>query len=154
MGKKKSPIIAKNRKAWRDYDIEDTYLAGIELRGSEVKSIRAGEVQFADAFADFHGNELFLLHMHVSEYKQANRYNHSPTRKRKLLLHRSELDSLRGKIERGGMTLVPLDLRLSGRWVKVKLGLGKGRKQRDKREAIKKRMMERDAERAIKEQGY
>jgi SsrA-binding protein len=154
MGKKKSPIIAKNRRAWRDFDIEETIEAGLELHGSEVKSMRAGHVQFADSFAEFRGNELYLMNMHVAEYNEANQFNHSPTRSRKLLLHRSELDSLRGHIERGGMTLIPLDVHLSGRWVKVRLGLAKGRKKADKREAIKERMMKRDAERAMKEQGY
>lgn len=147
----KSDVLGRNRRALRDYAIEETFVAGIELRGSEVKSLRARHFQFSDAFAQMQGDELYLVNMNISEYVEANQFNHSPSRNRRLLLHRAELESLRGKIEREGMTLIPLDIHLSGRWVKVTLGLGKGRRDIDKRNVIKDRMMKRDTERALKE---
>lgn len=147
----KANLLGKNRRALRDYAIEETFEAGIELRGSEVKSLRARHFQFSDAFAELQGNDLYLVNMHISEYVEANQFNHSPSRNRRLLLHRAQLESLRGKIERDGMTLIPLDVHLSGRWVKVTLGLGKGRRDIDKRNVIKDRMMKRDTERAMKD---
>ena len=143
-------IIAKNKKAWFDYFVEEKYEAGIVLLGSEVKSIRAGHVSLGDSFAKFSETsnpELFLVNAHIAEYAWANRNNHDPLRARKLLLHKRELAKLSHVLDRQGLTLVPLSLYFSCGRIKVELGLCRGKKNYDKRETLKTRTAMRDMER-------
>jgi SsrA-binding protein len=142
-------VLADNRKAFFDYAILETYQAGIELTGSEVKSIRLGRVNLKDSFARAERGELWLFNMHISPYEQGGRYNQEPTRQRKLLMKRSEINKLIGRVQEKGLTLIPLKLYLRGNWVKVDLGLGKSKKLFEKREKIKKRETEREIERAF-----
>ena len=131
--------IATNRKARFNYHIFDTYEAGIVLVGSEVKSLRDGRVNFRDSHATFKNDELFLVDLHIAEYPYANQFNHDPTRPRKLLLKRRELNRLKGKVEQQGVTLIPTRLYLKQGLVKVELGLARGKRKYDKREEIRKR---------------
>ena len=143
-------IIAKNKKAWFDYYVEEKYEAGIALLGSEVKSIRAGHVSLGDSFAKFSEGsnpELFLLNAHIAEYAWANRNNHDPLRARKLLLHKRELAKLSHVLDRQGLTLVPLTVYFKCGRIKVELGLCRGKKNYDKRETLKTRTAQRDMER-------
>ena len=142
-------IVASNRKARHDYDILETWEAGMVLKGPEVKSIRAGKVGFQDAFASLRGTEVWLHNLHISPYEQANRFNEDPLRTRKLLLAKSEIRRLIGKVEEKGLTLVPLDLHFSRGFAKVTLGLARGRKLHDKREKLKEREQAREARRAV-----
>lgn len=152
MSKRKGKTIAQNKKARHDYFIEDTIEAGIVLQGTEIKSIRAGRVQMKDSHAriDQHG-EVQLINMHIAPYEQGNRFNHDPTRTRKLLLHRKEIDRLMGLTQQKGYTLVPLKIYIKNGYAKVLLGLGKGKKQYDKREDLKRKQMKRDIDRAVKD---
>ena len=143
-------IIAKNKRAWFDYFIEEKYEAGISLLGSEVKSIRGGHVSMGDAFAKFSEGtnpELFLYNAHISEYAWANRNNHDPLRPRKLLMHKRELAKLSHILDRQGLTLVPLSMYFKFGRVKVELGLARGKKNYDKRETLKTKTAQRDMER-------
>src|SRR5687768_59004 len=140
-------VVASNRKARHDYEILETMEAGIVLKGPEVKSLRAGKVAFADAFATVRGAEVWLHNLHISPYEQANRFNEDPLRTRKLLLGRHEIRKLIGKVEEKGLTLVPLELAFRRGYAKVLLGLGRGRKLHDKREKLKKDAQERDSRR-------
>lgn len=151
MAKQHDKPLAQNRKAGHDYFIEETYEAGIVLQGTEIKSIRAGRVSIQDAHARVLNGEVFLINMHIAPYEQGNRYNHDPTRTRKLLLSRSEIDKLIGLTQRQGFTLVPLRIYIKRGFAKVLIGLGKGKKQYDRREDEKRRQMKRDIDRAIKE---
>jgi SsrA-binding protein len=146
-----SKVVATNRKARHDYEILETMEAGIVLKGPEVKSLRAGKVGFQDAFARVSGTEVWLHSLHISPYEQANRFNEDPLRTRKLLLGRSEIRKLIGKVEEKGLTLVPLDLHFRRGFAKVTLGLARGRKLHDKREKVKRQEQEREARRAIEE---
>ena len=142
--------VARNKRARHDYHILETWEAGLVLTGSEVKSLRQGKANLSDAFAVVQGGELFLLNLHIPTYEQANRFNHEPTRTRKLLLHRQEIRRLIGGIERKGLTLVPLDLYFNKRGIaKVTLALAQGKKQHDKREDERRREDERDMARAF-----
>ena len=132
-------IEINNRKARYDFEILETYEAGIVLTGTEVKSIRLGKANLKDSYAIVRNNELYLLNMHISEYKEGNIFNHDETRTRKLLMHKKEIFKLRDSIEREGNTLVPLKLYFKGNCAKILIGLAKGKKNYDKREAIKKR---------------
>lgn len=132
-------IEIQNKKAKFDYEIIDTYEAGIVLTGTEIKSIRAGKAQLKDSYATIKKGEVFLLNMHISQYKQGNIFNHNETRTRKLLLHKKEILKLRDKVEIGGFTLVPIKLYFKGNKAKILLGVAKGKKEYDKRETIKKR---------------
>lgn len=132
-------IEIQNKKAKFDYEIIDTYEAGIVLTGTEIKSIRAGKAQLKDSYATIKNREVFLLNMHISQYKQGNIFNHNETRTRKLLLHKKEILKLRDKVEIGGFTLVPIKLYFKGNKAKILLGVAKGKKEYDKRETIKKR---------------
>ncbi|HKY64103.1 MAG TPA: SsrA-binding protein SmpB [bacterium] len=145
-----SKPLAENRKARFNYEILEKLEAGIALVGSEVKSLREGGGNLADAYAHFQRNELWLANLHIAHYKAANQFNHEPTRLRKLLLHRQELDRLLGKIQEKGLTLLPLTLYLKGGKVKVELGLGKGKKAHDKRDTIKQRESDRELKRVKK----
>ena len=142
-------VVATNRKARHEYEVLETFEAGIVLRGPEAKSIREGKVGFQDAFARIERGEAFLYNLHISPYEQANRYNEDPLRTRKLLLHRQELRALVGKVEEKGLTLVPLELYFRRGYAKVLLGLARGRKLYDKREKLKRQTQEREARRAM-----
>jgi len=140
-------IIAKNRKAYHDFEILEKFEAGIELKGTEVKSIRAGKVNLKDGFARVMKGELFLMNMHISPYDHGNIHNHDPLRTRKLLMHKKEINKLIGKLSQQSLTLVALSLYFKRNKAKVELGLGKGKKLHDKRETIKKRDIEREERR-------
>ena len=133
-----------NRKARHDYFIEDTYEAGIELTGTEIKSIREGNANIKDSYGIIKNHEVFLLNMFVSQYKEGNIFNHNETRTRKLLMHKKEIKKLNNKIILDGYTLIPLKIYFVRGRAKVLLGLGKGKKNYDKREDIKKRDIERE----------
>jgi len=139
-----------NKKANYDYQIEDTYETGIVLTGTEIKSIRDGKAQLRDSYAIIKRGELFLLNMFISPYNEGNRFNHEETRSRKLLMHKKEIMKLSGKIQEEGYTLVPLKLYFKNNKAKILLGLGKGKKSYDKREAIKKRDQEREMRRIVR----
>ena len=142
-------VVASNRKARHEYQILETWEAGLVLKGPEVKSLRAGKVAFQDAFATVDRGEVFLHSLHISPYEQANRYNEDPLRVRKLLLNRSEIRKLVGKVEEKGLTLIPLDIYFVRGRAKVTLALAKGRKLYDKREKLKRQTQEREAQRAV-----
>lgn len=151
MAKNQGKTIAQNKKANHDYFIEDTYEAGLVLQGTEIKSIRAGRVNLKDSFATIRQGEAFINNMHIAPYEQGNRYNHEPTRARKLLLHRKQIDKLIGETQRAGYSLVPLKLYIKNGVAKVLIGVGKGKKKFDKREDLKQKQAKRDMDRAIKE---
>ena len=142
-------VVATNRKVRHDYEILETWEAGIVLKGPEVKSLRNGKVGFHDAFARVSGAEVWLHNLHISPYAHANRFNEDPLRVRKLLLGRGEIRRLVGKVEEKGLTLVPLDLHFRRGFAKVTIGLARGRKLYDKREKLKQRAQERDQRRAV-----
>jgi SsrA-binding protein len=143
--------VARNRKALHDYEILETFEAGLVLAGPEVKSIRSGRVNLKDGYAAVQGGELWLHNVHVSPYESANRYNVDPTRPRKVLLRRAEIRRLAGRAAEGGLTIVPLDLHFRRGYAKVTLGLARGKRRYDKRESLRRREMERDVERALRE---
>lgn len=157
MTRKKRPpgrFAALNRKARRDYHIEETFEAGVALAGSEVKSLRQGSANIGDAYAAVRRGELFLMNAYIAEYGQANRLNHEPRRPRKLLMHRREISRLAGSVERKGMTLVPLSVYFSDRGVaKVELGLARGKRAYDKRASEKERDWRRRRARLLREGG-
>ena len=142
--------ISVNRKAKHEYIFLQTYEAGIVLQGTEVKSLREGKINFADSYASVRKNEVWLISMHISPYKQGNIYNHEPVRDRKLLLHKREIRKLTAQINEKGLTLIPYRLYFKKGKVKVELALAKGKKTYDKREDIKKRDLKREEERNIK----
>ncbi|MCY7276800.1 MAG: SsrA-binding protein SmpB [Phormidesmis sp. CAN_BIN44] len=144
-------IVSDNRQARFQYEILETYEAGIELVGTEVKSIREGKVNLRDGFALIRDGEALLLNVHISPHRTASQFfNHDPRRTRKLLLHREEIRKLLGRVEQQGLTLVPLKMIMKRGWVKVDIGLARGKKLYDKREDIKKRDDQRDMQRALK----
>lgn len=143
-------VIARNRKALHEYHIVESYDAGLVLHGPEVKSIRGNRVSLGESFARVDNGEAWLYDMHVSPYDPASRWNTDPVRPRKLLLTRRELRRLIGATKEKGFTLVPLELFLQGGFVKVRIGLGRGKKAHDKREDVKKRDAEREIQRAVK----
>ncbi len=144
-------VIATNRKALRDFSIEEKYEAGLVLQGSEVKSLRAGKVSLIDSYAQVRNAEIFLYNMHISPYEFDTVIRPDPKRVRKLLLHKKEIRRLIGKTEERGYALVPLRVYFSGRFAKVELGLGKGKKLFDKRREMADRTAKREIERALKE---
>ena len=143
-------VISTNRKAFHDYLIFDKFIAGIVLTGTEIKSVRKGAINLKDSFAKIEDGEIFLYNMHISPYEQGNRYNHEPDRIRKLLLNKQEIMKMLGKIKKDGYAIIPLELFLSHGFAKIEIGLAKGKKLYDKREAIAKKTMERDIARHIK----
>lgn len=147
MGKDSVKQIASNRKAFHDYFIEEKYEAGIELAGTEVKSIRLGNANLKDSFCAVKDGEMFLYGLHISPYEKGNIFNKDPRRTRKLLLHRKEILKLRAKAEQDGYALIPLSLYLSGSRVKVELALARGKKLYDKREAAAQRDAKREMDR-------
>jgi SsrA-binding protein len=142
-------VVATNRRARFDYDVEERYEAGLALTGSEVKSLRAGNVSLSDAYAQPRGQELFLLNCRIGEYGPASHFGHAPLRDRKLLLRREEIDKIRGKVEQRGYALVPLQIYFKQGWAKVALGLARGRKHADRRDAIAERETKREMEREM-----
>jgi len=144
-------VVATNRKAHHLYHIVDTYEAGIALVGTEVKSLRQGKVSFKDSYAAVEKGEIFLHNMHISPYDQAGRFNHDPTRSRKLLLHRVEIKRLLGKTTERGFTLVPLKIYFKDKVAKLELALAIGKRLFDRRKAIKDREVQRELRRALKE---
>jgi SsrA-binding protein len=147
-------VVAANRKARFNYQIGDTYEAGIALTGSEVKSLRAGKATIAESYADARGDEIWLLNSNIPEYLQAGRFNHAPKRPRKLLLHRRQINRLIGAVEREGMTIVPLKLYFNDKGrAKVEIALARGKKLHDKRETTKKRDWQRERGRLLRQKG-
>ena len=142
--------IAENKKARHDYFIEDTFEAGIELSGTEVKSIRQGKINLKDSHVHITRGEMFVIGMHISPYEKGNIFNKDPMRVKKLLMHRYEINKIEGKIAEKGYTLVPLKVYFKGSLVKVSIGLAKGKKLYDKRQDIAKKDMRREAEREFK----
>lgn len=142
--------VATNRKARHEYHIEETHEAGIVLTGTEVKVLRAGRASIQEAFARVEDGEVWLYHMHVPPYEAGNIFNHEPLRRRKLLLHRREVDRLRGRVEQKGYTLIPMRLYFRRGLAKVELGLARGKRQYDKRAAIAEREAHRRIERAVR----
>lgn len=147
---KSDRLVCENRKARFEYEIVDTYEAGLVLTGSEVKSLRQGKAQLANAYADIKSGETWLHQAHIAPYDKGGYANHEPLRKRKLLLKQKEIDELIGKIQAKGMTLVPLKIYFKGQYAKILLGLGKGKKTHDKRESIKDRETQRQLEKSVK----
>ncbi|MCQ2240610.1 SsrA-binding protein SmpB [Treponema sp.] len=143
-------IIATNRKARFNYTVTDTYECGIVLEGTEVKSVKAGNISFVDSFALIENGEVWVQNLHISEYAYSSVFNHDPDRKKKLLLHREEIKKLQRKVDEKGFTLVPLDFYLKHGLVKVKLGLCKGKKEFDKRADIKDRDVKREIAREFR----
>lgn len=150
MEKNYKKIIANNKKAFYDYFIEDKYEAGIELVGTEVKSLRMGKCSIKEAFVRIQRGEVFVYGMHISPYEKGNIFNKDPLRPRKLLLHRYEIRKIEGQIAQKGYTLVPLTVYLKGNLMKVEIGLAKGKKQYDKRQDIAKKDQRREAEKQFK----
>ena len=150
MEKESKKIIANNKKAFYDYFIEDKYEAGIELVGTEVKSLRMGKCSIKEAFVRIQKGEVFIYGMHISPYEKGNIFNRDPLRARKLLLHRYEIRKIEGQIAQKGYTLVPLNVYLKGSLMKVEIGLAKGKKQYDKRQDIAKKDQRREAEKQFK----
>ena len=145
--------IAQNKRARHEYFIEESVEAGVVLVGSEVKSLRTGKASIVDAYVRIERGEAWLVGAHIQGYRFANRLDHDPTRPRKLLLHRRQIERLRGQVERGGYTLIPLRLYFKGQVAKLEIGLGKGKKLHDKRATEKDRETERDIRRALRGRG-
>ncbi len=146
-----SKAVATNRKARRDYEIEEVYEAGMALTGTEVKSLRENGASLKEGFALVQDGEVYLYDVHIPPYKKGNVANHDPTRERKLLLNRREIDRIRGRVTQKGYALVPLRIYFKRGYAKVELGLGKGRKKYDKREKLKKKDQERRIQRELKD---
>src|SRR3954462_9240255 len=143
------PVIARNRKAAPDYHLEETWEAGIVLQGSEVKALRAGRASLVDGFADIDGGEIWLHGVHIPQYEQATWTNHASRRKRKLLLHRAEIDRIERRVGESGLTIVPLKLYFKDGRAKVEIALARGKKTWDKRHALAERQADREAEQAV-----
>lgn len=143
-------LIANNKKAYHDYFIEDKYEAGIELFGTEIKSLRQGKCSIKEAYVNFENGEAYIYGMHIPPYEMGNIFNKDPLRARKLLLHKSEINKLMGRSAEQGYTVMPLQVYLKGSRCKVEIGLAKGKKLYDKREAIAKKDQKREAERDFK----
>ena len=143
-------VLAQNRKARHEYFIEDTYECGLELFGTEVKSIRAGKVNLKDSYCMVRQGEIFVLHMHVSPYEQGNIYNKDPFRERKLLMHKREINKLQSQQQTDGMSLIPLQLYLKNGRVKLEIAVAKGKKLYDKRHSIAEKDSKREMERRLK----
>ncbi len=152
MGDDGRQVIARNRRAGFDYEILDTVEAGLVLQGPEVKSLRAGKANLSDAYATIRSGEAYLVNAHISPYKEAGRENADPRRERKLLLHKSEIQRWKGKVAERGLTLVPLELYFKDGRAKVEIGLARGKRKGDKRQAIREREVKREMDRALREE--
>ncbi len=150
MAENSRKTICVNKRARFDYEIDDLYEAGLALQGTEVKSLRQGRVNLKDAYADVQNGEVYLLHAHIDQYEQGNRFNHDPERPRKLLLHKQEIRRLVGKTKEKGLTLIPTRMYFSRGKVKVEIGVGKGKKTYDKRQDLKRHTAQRDIERGLR----
>ena len=144
-------VACENRKARHDYFIHETYEAGIELKGTEVKSLRAGKANLRDSYAEVKDGEVFVEHMHISPYEHGNIFNRDPVRPRRLLMHKREIFKLQARVQQDGVALIPLSLYFKDSRVKVELGLCKGKKLHDKREATAERDTRREMDRVMKE---
>ncbi len=144
-------VLCSNRKAYHDYHIEESLESGIELKGTEIKSLREGKANLKDSYAVLKDGEIFLIGCHISPYSHGNIYNHEPLRTRKLLLHREEIRKLTGKVTQRGFTLIPVRIYLSKGRAKVEIALARGKKLFDKRETIKEKDLRRESEKALKE---
>lgn len=151
MPKGEGKVIAQNRKASHDYTIIDTIEAGIVLTGTEIKAIRAGRMNLKDGYARIRHGEVFMDNVHISPYEQGNLFNHDPLRTRKLLLHRRQINRLIIEVKNPGITLVPLRVYLKNGYAKVLIGIAKGKRQYDKREDLKRKDMQREIDRTLKE---
>ncbi len=151
MARKEKRSVSKNKKAWHDYFVQEAFEAGIELSGTEVKSVRAGRVNLKDAWCGIDSGELFVNGMHISPYEQGNIFNRDPLRRRRLLMHKREILRLFGLLKQQGLTLVPLEVYFKGPLVKVEVGLCKGKKLYDKRADLAKRDAAREIDRTMKE---
>ena len=147
-------LIAQNKKARHDYFVEETYEAGLVLTGTEIKSIRARTAQIADAYVRIKDGEAWVLNMHIAEFKGGNRFNHTPDRMRKLLLHKKEIAKLLGVQNQTGYALIPLKIYLRGGYAKLLVGVCKGKKNYDKRQDLKEKDARRDMEKALKSRNY
>ena len=152
MEKKNVKSVAKNKKAGHDYFIDDTYEAGIELFGTEVKSLRAGQVNLKDSWCEIKNGEIYVNGMHISPYEKGNIFNRDPIRSRRLLMHKREILKLFGLVQQQGVALIPLELYFSGSRGKVAVGVCRGKKLYDKRDDMARRDAKRDIERSLKEQ--
>ncbi|MBQ1217179.1 MAG: SsrA-binding protein SmpB [Clostridia bacterium] len=151
MGKQPSvKVLAQNRKAWHDYFVEEKFEAGISLAGTEVKSVRMARLNLKDAYCSVKNGEMILQGMHISPYEKGNIFNKDPLRDRKLLMHKKEIFRLLGKVKQDGYSIIPLQVYLKGPYVKVEIGLCKGKKLYDKREAAAKESAKRDMERSMR----
>ncbi len=156
MGRKKKAetagpkVLARNRQARFAYEILETEVAGLQLTGSEVKSARAGRVNLKEAYVRFEGGEAYLVGCHISPYPQAGYAGHDPVRPRKLLLHKRQIERLAGKSREKGYTVIPLAMLLDGNWIKVEIALARGKHLHDKRETLRRRTLDREAEKAMK----
>ncbi len=149
MGEDGKKVVASNRRARREFEVLETFEAGLVLKGPEVKSLREGKVGFQDSFARLEGGEVWLHSLHISPYEQANRYNEDPLRPRKLLLNRHEIRRLVGRVEEKGLALIPLQIYFRNGYAKVTLAVAKGRKLYDKREKLKRKTQDDEARRAM-----
>lgn len=150
MPKGTGKVVAQNKKANHDYFIDETIEAGIVLQGTEIKSVRNGKVQLKDAFVRIRNNEAWISNMHISPYEQGNRFNHEPLRSRKLLLHKKQINELIGLSKQDGYSIIPVKMYMKDGFAKVLIGMGKGKKNYDKRDDLKKKEAKRDIERAFK----
>ncbi|PLX73466.1 MAG: SsrA-binding protein [Desulfuromonas sp.] len=144
-------IIANNKKAYHDYFIEETFEAGLVLTGTEIKSIRAGQISLKESFCKIRGGEVFIDNMNISPYEQGNRFNHDPVRSRKLLLHQHEIEKIRKRIDERGYTLIATKLYLKNSRAKLEIGIGKGKHHHDKRETLKRKQADRESQRAMRD---
>lgn len=143
-------IVCQNRKAYHDYSIEETIEAGVQLLGTEVKSLREGRANLKDSYAIIKNSDVLLLNCHISPYSHGNIMNHDPLRTKRLLLHKKEIERLRGKVQQKGYSLIPLKIYFKGPYAKIEIGLARGKKQYEKRETIKEREAKRAIEKAMK----
>ena len=150
MAKVEKKLIANNKKAYHDYFLEEKYEAGIELHGTEVKSLRMGKCSIKESFVRIQNGEVYIYGMHISPYEKGNIFNKDPMRIKKLLMHKYEINKLNGKLQQKGLTLVPLQVYLKGGLVKVEVGLARGKKLYDKRDSLAKKDMKREAEKEFK----
>ncbi|GLC89812.1 SsrA-binding protein SmpB [Lysinibacillus piscis] len=150
MAKGAGKVLAQNKKANHDYFIEETIEAGMVLTGTEIKSVRASKVQLKDSYVRLRNGEAWIINMHISPFEQGNRYNHDPLRERKLLLHKKQIGELVGAVKRDGYTIIPLKMYVKDGYAKLLIGLGKGKKDYDKRDDMRKKEAKREMERAFK----
>ena len=144
-------VIARNKKARHDYEILDTFEAGIVLKGTEIKSIRQGKTNIKDSYCIVRNSELYVVNMHISHYKEVNQFNHDETRSRKLLMHKKEIIKLESKVNQDSVSIIPLEIYLEKGLCKLKIALAKGKRQYDKRQALKAKQDQRNIQKALKE---